>query len=176
MENSLQYDPDRFWWCKKHEGGNLTLGHLYIGALLTDKILHMSKWSEVCKIFYVPERSFLHLMHLWTLEISSFLGPKWHSPTLIKKKIKLSSYIGKFRVVQLQSHIWLTASSYIGKYLRISSIIRKPKWFSFLSVYRLNAISHDPKNSQFPGPNPLPLAHVMYLPVSKTLRTVSYKS
>ncbi len=46
--------------------------------------------------------------------------------TLIKKKIKLSSYIRKFRVEQLQSHIWLTASSYIGKYLRISSYIRKP--------------------------------------------------
>jgi hypothetical protein len=30
--------------------------------------------------------------------------------TLIKKKIKLSSYIGKFRVEQLQSHIWGRAS------------------------------------------------------------------
>jgi hypothetical protein len=45
---------------------------------------------------------------------------------LIKKKIKFSSYIRKFRVEQLQSHIWLTASSYMGKYLRISSYIRKP--------------------------------------------------
>ncbi len=27
---------------------------------------------------------------------------------------------------QLQSHIWLTASSYMGKYFRISSCIRKP--------------------------------------------------
>ncbi len=39
---------------------------------------------------------------------------------LIKKKIKFSSYIRKFRVEQLLSHIWLTASSYIGKHLRIS--------------------------------------------------------
>ncbi len=46
--------------------------------------------------------------------------------TLIKKKIKFSSYIRKFRMEQLQSHIWLTASSYMGKYLRISSYIRKP--------------------------------------------------
>jgi len=29
-------------------------------------------------------------------------------------------------MVQLQSHIWLTASSYMGKYLRISSYFRKP--------------------------------------------------
>ncbi len=48
---------------------------------------------------------------------------------------------------QLQSHIWLIASSYMGKYLCISSYIRKPFlvydfatalrkiWFSFLSVY-----------------------------------------
>ncbi len=27
---------------------------------------------------------------------------------------------------QLQSHIWLTASSYMGKYFPISSYIRKP--------------------------------------------------
>ncbi len=45
---------------------------------------------------------------------------------LIKKKIKFSSYIRKFRMEQLQSHLWLTASSYMGKYLRISSYIRKP--------------------------------------------------
>ncbi len=49
-----------------------------------------------------------------------------NNPTLIKKKIKFSSYIRKFRMEQLQSHIWLTASSYMVKYLRISSYIRKP--------------------------------------------------
>ncbi len=43
-----------------------------------------------------------------------------------KKKIKFSSYIRKSRVKQLQSHILLTASSYMGKFLRISSYIRKP--------------------------------------------------
>jgi hypothetical protein len=36
------------------------------------------------------------------------------SPTLIKKKIKFSSHIRKFRLEQLQSHVWLTASSYWG--------------------------------------------------------------
>ncbi len=74
--------------------------------------------------------------------------------TLINKKIKFSSYVRKFKMEQLQSHIWLSASSYMGKYLRISSYIRKPFlmydfatapfiislymrkiWFSFLSVY-----------------------------------------
>jgi hypothetical protein len=82
--------------------------------------------------------------------------PRVFHTTLIKKKIKFSSYIGKFRVEQLQSHIWLTASSYMGKCFRISSYIRKPfliydfatppLWislymrkilFSFLSVYWL---------------------------------------
>ncbi len=43
-----------------------------------------------------------------------------------RKKIKFSLYIRKLRMEQLQSHIWLTASSYMGKYLRISSYIRKP--------------------------------------------------
>jgi hypothetical protein len=74
--------------------------------------------------------------------------------TLIKNKIKFSSYIRKFRMEQLQSHIWLTASSYMGKYLSLSTYIRKPFLiydfatapllvslymrkilFSFLSVY-----------------------------------------
>ncbi len=44
---------------------------------------------------------------------------------LIKRK-QISSYIRKFRRDQLQNHIWLTASSYIVKYLRISSYIRRP--------------------------------------------------
>ncbi len=47
-------------------------------------------------------------------------------PTLIKKKINVSLSKRKFRMEQLQSYIWLTASSYMGKYLHISSYIRKP--------------------------------------------------
>ncbi len=52
----------------------------------------------------------------------------WHvtGMALIKNKIKFSSYIRKFRVEQLQSHIWIKASSYMGKYFCISSYIRKP--------------------------------------------------
>jgi hypothetical protein len=45
--------------------------------------------------------------------------------TLIKNKIKFSSYIRTFRWDRLQSHIWLTASSYLVKYLLIFSYIRK---------------------------------------------------
>jgi hypothetical protein len=92
----------------------------------------------------------------------SWLRPLVSSTTLIKKKIKFSSYIGKFRVEQLQSHIWLTASLYIGKYFLISSYNRKtfliydlptaPLWISlymrkilfyFLSVYRVGQQSAD---------------------------------
>jgi hypothetical protein len=43
-------------------------------------------------------------------------------------------------------------------------------------AYRLDAISHGPKNSQFPGPNPLPLALVMDMHASKTLCMGLYKS
>ncbi len=46
--------------------------------------------------------------------------------TLINKKTKFSSIIRKSRRERLQSHIWLTASSYMTKYLPISSYIRKP--------------------------------------------------
>ncbi len=50
------------------------------------------------------------------------LGYLWCDLTLIKKKIKISSNIRKFRMEQLQR---LTASPYMGKYLRISSYTRK---------------------------------------------------
>ncbi len=77
-----------------------------------------------------------------------------YMPTLITKKRTVSSHIRKFRMEQLQSHIWLTASSYMVKYLCISSYISKhfliydfataPLWISsymrkiwcsFLTVY-----------------------------------------
>jgi hypothetical protein len=43
-------------------------------------------------------------------------------------------------------------------------------------AYRLNAISQGPKNSRYPGPNPLPLTLIVYLHASKTLRMGPYKS
>ncbi len=43
-----------------------------------------------------------------------------------ENQIFLIQFIRKFRVEQLQSHIWLTASSYMGKYLRISPYMRRP--------------------------------------------------
>ncbi len=83
-------------------------------------------------------------------------NPFVRAPYTDKKEIKFSPYIRIFRMEQLQSHIWLTASSYIwgNMYLRIPSYSRKPflicdfaaaaLWislylrkirFSFLSVY-----------------------------------------
>ncbi len=43
-------------------------------------------------------------------------------------------------------------------------------------AYRLDAISQDPKNSQIPGPNPLPLPLLMDMHASKTLYMGLYKS
>ncbi len=55
------------------------------------------------------------------------LGLCWNTTvTLIKRKIKFSTHIRKFRRERLQSHLWLMASSYKTKYLRIFSYIRKP--------------------------------------------------
>ncbi len=45
-----------------------------------------------------------------------------------------------------------------------------------LDANRLDAISQGPKNSQIPGPNPLPLLLVMDMHASKTLCTGLYKS
>ncbi len=66
------------------------------------------------------------IQKFFTHTVLPFFRTVHEGKTLIKKRIKFSSYIRKFRVEQLQSHIWLTASSYIGKYLPISSYIRKP--------------------------------------------------
>ncbi len=76
-----------------------------------------------------------------------------------ENKIFLIYCIRKFRMEQLQSHIWLTASSYMGKYLRISSYIRKPfliydfataplefeyKWGKFYFIfYQCSGISYE---------------------------------
>ena len=65
----------------------------------------------------------------WRTSASQWGRAGYSSPgtsTLIKKKIKFSSHIRKFRREQLQSYIWLTASSYMVKYLRISPYTRKP--------------------------------------------------
>ncbi len=59
-----------------------------------------------------PYRSVAPAAALQAAEIKSI--------TLIKKKIQFSSYKSKFWMEKLQSHIWLTASSDMAKYLRIS--------------------------------------------------------
>ncbi len=68
----------------------------------------------------LPIRSFLQLQKATCfLEVLCFIN-NMSLTTLIKKKIKFSSYIRKFRMEQLQSHRWLTVSSYMEKFLRIS--------------------------------------------------------
>ncbi len=44
----------------------------------------------------------------------------------VKKENQIFSIYKEIQLEQLQSHKWLTTSSYMGKYLRISSYIRKP--------------------------------------------------
>ncbi len=63
---------------------------------------------------------------------------------LIKKKIKFYSYIRKFRRDQLPSHICLTASSYMTKYLRISSyIIGSPSSYMTLQLLLMNFLIYE---------------------------------
>ncbi len=61
----------------------------------------------------------------WILSVQ-LQAPLAQRYALIKNKIKFSSCRRKLRREKLQSHIWLTASSYIIKNLRIFSCIRKP--------------------------------------------------
>jgi hypothetical protein len=43
-------------------------------------------------------------------------------------------------------------------------------------AYRLDAILQGPKNSQFPGPNPLPLSLVMDMRIQNIMHAGLYKS
>ncbi len=59
-------------------------------------------------------------------------------PYTDKKENKVSSHIRKFRRERLQSHMWLTASSNMTKYLRISSycILGSPSSYMTLQPLR----------------------------------------
>jgi hypothetical protein len=80
---------------------------------------------------------------LWCLKLNLFTHTFFRclfrifymATTLIKKKIKFSSYKRKFRRERLQSQIWLTASSYMVKYLHVSSYIRSP--FSYMTLQQI---------------------------------------
>ncbi len=84
-------------------------------------------------------RRFVHTVWLTAVRLSR--GQHWrpvcHNVTYTDKKEnqKFSSYVRKFRMEQLHSHIWLMATSYMRKYLRISSyIIGSPSSYMTLQL------------------------------------------
>ncbi len=66
-------------------------------------------------------------------------GFYYWSHALIKNKIKFSSYLRKFRGIGCKVYIWLTASSYMVKYLCISSYIRTPFLISVADPWHFGA-------------------------------------
>ncbi len=98
-----------FWTCC-YNGAHWTIIFFY------DKSLFSDLFFAYGMIFHLS-REVLYMEYL-------HMGTEIFTCALIKKKIKFSSHIRKFRMEQLQSHVWLTASSYMVKYLRISSYIR----------------------------------------------------
>ncbi len=64
------------------------------------------------------------------LLLSSPGTPRWrlvqHYTDKKENKIFLTQYIRKFRMEQLQSHIWLTASSYMGNICAFPHILGSP--------------------------------------------------
>ncbi len=129
-------------------------------------------WKHICIILHYILYSFMEykqscnsLTHIIVIRhitiekhcctFSRLLGIRVHfvtpfqAGTLIKKEIKFSSYLRKFRRDRLQSHIWLTASSYMIKCLRISSYIRKPFLiYDFATANHLNFLIYE-KNFVF---------------------------
>jgi hypothetical protein len=92
------------------------------GDLPKENTVYIREYSRIqlplCHLFFY--------YFFFVTSCSWYCGFSGDKTALIKKKIKFSSYIRKFSMEQLQSHIWLTASSYMGKCLCISSYIRKP--------------------------------------------------
>ncbi len=90
-------------------------------------VLLSQNWPESVDRVRTPKLYQLLILP-WILSPCSVLHTALYSMycTLIKNKIKFSSYIRKFTLDRLQSHIWLTTSSYMVKYLRLFSYIRKP--------------------------------------------------
>ncbi len=92
-----------------------------------------AEW-RLCLYRVYAEKMFFYFLYLYMVQI-----------TLIKNKIKFSSYIRKFRRERLPIHIWTTASSNMTKCLHISSYLQEfPQiWgklnFLFLSVHIHNA-------------------------------------
>ncbi len=109
----------------------------------------IAKWC----IFRKPQNE-VRNSQLTNLYIAHFLNPKnlatlqyLHCPlyllALIKKKIKFSSNIRKFRVKQLKIHIWLTASLNMGKFFASPHILGSSSSYFTLNflIYEGNFLS-----------------------------------
>jgi hypothetical protein len=116
-------------------------------------LLHVLNWSLGYDYIYTiaTVRAGHRQWKKWAKTGQSIANIRQRSIPL-SRKTYICSYVRKFRMEQLQSNIWLTASSYMVKYLRISSrkpfliydFATAPLWislymrkifFSFLSVY-----------------------------------------
>ncbi len=97
----------------------LTQCDLKLYLLLLEPWSHDSSWQR--ELRGVQDRSYLNFLIevvAWVCRLKIYSGVQytlWHTqlhfhPTLRKKKIEFSSYIRKFRVEQLQSHVWGRAS------------------------------------------------------------------
>jgi hypothetical protein len=73
----------------------------------------------------ILDKTWWRITDVYTSKLPSLLEVICAVHTDKKKKKQLSSYIKEFIWDQVQSHIWLPASSYMVKYLRISPYIRK---------------------------------------------------
>ncbi len=90
-----------------------------------------SPWPQHWRQRATASRLDLYSIYFGTMYVAQV--SKTSARSTEKKKIKFCSYIRIFRWDQVQSHIWLTASSYMVKYLRISSYIRNP-YLTYMTI------------------------------------------
>jgi hypothetical protein len=116
-----------FAW-EQNWGENLTARkkNISISNVLQPPFLHYRTQTNISKSNVLPTFIFIFFFFRRLLSFGLVTVTPHGACTLIKKKRKFSLYIRKFRMEKLQSHKWLTASSYMKKFFGISSYIRKP--------------------------------------------------
>jgi hypothetical protein len=117
--------------CKVHN-----MGLRYIKVQYSWMFLFMSRVSLTCGVLHWPYcymQTGVHCRVIWTpFKTQGFID--LFAITCTDKKVKFSSYIRKFRMEQLQSHIWLTVSHIRGNICAFRHILGSPSSFMTLQL------------------------------------------
>ncbi len=135
--NFVKFTTEEFLHFSSDIYENYSMVYIWILLLIhtvfaTKGTMSLNFWLKVFSWIIFPSTRWLFPLTLFKFlqKFGRYSQLKVHhrclqTGALIKKKIKFSSYIRKFRVEQLQSHIWGRASWYMRKCENIFPFIRR---------------------------------------------------